>query len=260
MSEKTKVVNTKIRSVDGKGIMMGRRAYTNDFTPENPLGLKGLRSPHAFAKIKSIDTTEASRIPGVECILTYKDFKRNAHTRAGQGYPEPSPHDKFALDSMVRYIGDEVAVVAASNEPTAQEALSKIKVDYEVLDPVFDFEKAKDHEPLVHPEEAIYEMFPIGFDPKRNLAASYHMEVGDVQKTLDESDVLIEHAFYTQAQAHTAMEPHTVNAHIDVQNRLTLYTSTQTPFHVRRIIAQVLEVPLSQIRIIKPRVGGVGTV
>ncbi|MGM0436161.1 MAG: xanthine dehydrogenase family protein molybdopterin-binding subunit [Bacillota bacterium] len=253
---KTKVVNTQIRSVDGKGIMMGRQAYTDDFTQPTALTLKVLRSPHPYAKIKSIDTTEAMNVPGVECILTYKDFKRNAHTRAGQGYPEPSPHDKFALDSMVRYIGDEVAVVAAKTKNKAEEALEKIKVDYEVLDPVLDFEKAKDNEPLVHPEEDIHEMFPIGFDPKRNLAASYHMEIGDVQKTLDESDVTLTHSFYTQPQQHTALEPHSVNAHIDVQNRLTLYTSTQTPFHVRRIIAQVLEVPLSRIRVIKPRVGG----
>jgi len=253
---KTKVVNTQIRSVDGKGIMMGRQAYTDDFSQPGALVLKVLRSPHAYAKINRIDTTEALKTPGVECVLTHKDFKRNAHTRAGQGYPEPSPHDKFALDSMVRYIGDEVAVVAAKTKTIAEEALEKINVDYEVLDPVLDFEKAMDNKTLVHPEEDIHEMFPIGFDPKRNLAASYHMEVGDIEKTLDESEVKITHSFYTQAQQHTALEPHSVNAHIDVQNRLTIYSSTQTPFHVRRIIAQVLEVPLSRIRVIKPRVGG----
>ncbi len=253
---KTTVVNKTRPSVDGKGIMQGRKGYTNDFIPKDALIVKVLRSPHAFAKINAIDVEEALAYEGVHCVLTHKDFKRNAHTRAGQGYPEPSPHDKFVLDHYVRYVGDEVAVVAADDAATAEHALSLISVDYEVLEPVLDFESAKDHDTKVHPEDDIYEMFPIGFDPKRNLAAAYHMEVGDVKKTLKTSDVVVESSFYTQAQAHVMMEPHAVHANFDVYGRLTLYSSTQTPFHVRRIISQTLEVPLSKIRVIKPRVGG----
>ncbi|MFP4077714.1 MAG: xanthine dehydrogenase family protein molybdopterin-binding subunit [Candidatus Izemoplasmataceae bacterium] len=256
MPKKTRVVNHETPSVDGKGIMMGRTAYTGDYAPADALILKVLRSPHAFARIASIDTSEALKLPGVECVLTHKDFKRNAHTRAGQGYPEPSPHDKFALDHYVRYVGDEVAVVAARDPRTAEDALDKIKVDYEVFEPVLDFEKAKGNKTLVHPEDDIHEMFPIGFDPKENLAASYHMEVGDVEDTLKHAEVTLEHSFYTQAQAHVMMEPHTVNVQLDYQNRLLIHSSTQTPFHVRRILSQVLEVPLSKIRVIKPRVGG----
>ena len=131
-----------------------------------------------------------------------------------------------------------------------------IKVEYELLKPVLDFEKAIDNQNIIHPEDGIYEMFPIGFDPKRNIAASYHMEVGDVEKDLEQSDVVIKETFYTQAQAHAMLEPHTVNARLDYQNRLVLYSSTQTPIHVRRILSQTLEVPLSRIRVIKPRVGG----
>ncbi len=256
MAKRNRVVNQETPSVDGKGIMMGRTAYTGDYAPAGALVLKVLRSPHAFAKIKSIDTTEATGLPGVECVLTHEDFPRNAHTRAGQGYPEPSPHDKFALDHYVRYVGDEVAVIAARDQRTAEDALEKIKVDYEVLDPVLDFETAKDNDTLVHPEDDINEMFPIGFDPKRNLAASYHMEVGDAETSLDNCEVTLNHSFYTQAQAHVMMEPHTVNVQLDYQNRLLIYSSTQTPFHVRRIVAQVLEIPLNRIRVIKPRVGG----
>ncbi len=253
---KTRVVNQVRPSVDGKGIMQGRKGYTHDFVPDDALIVKVLRSPHAFAKITSIKTDEAKQLSGVHCVLTHLDFKRKAHTRAGQGYPEPSPHDTFVLDYYLRYVGDEVAVVAADDEDTALEALSLIKVDYEVLEPVLDFEQAKDNNIRVHPEEDIYEMFPIGFDPKRNLAAAYHMEVGDVEKTLKAADVVVESSFYTQAQAHVMMEPHTVHASFDVYGRLTLYSSTQTPFHVRRIISQTLAIPLSQIRVIKPRVGG----
>ncbi len=254
--KKTKTVNQQVPSVDGKGIMMGRPAFTDDLTPRNALVIKVLRSPHAFAKITSIDTSEAERIEGVELILTHKDFKRNAYTRAGQGYPEPSPHDKFVLDEYVRYVGDEVAAVAAVDEATAEAAVKAIDVEYEKLDPVLDFETAKDNDTLVHPEDDIYEMFPIGFDPKRNVAASYHMEVGDVEKTLSESEITVENTYYTQAQAHVMLEPHTVNAQLDYQNRLVLISATQTPWHVRRILSQTLEIPLSRIRVIKPRVGG----
>ncbi|QWC00539.1 molybdopterin-dependent oxidoreductase [Mycoplasmatota bacterium] len=251
-----KVVNHRTPSVDGLGIMKGRKAYTDDFAEKDSLIIKVLRSPHAFAKIKTIDDESAKALDGIEMILTYKDFKRNAFTRAGQGYPEPSPHDKFVLDEYVRYVGDEVLAVVGTSDDICQKAMDLIKVEYEVLEPVLDFEKALDHKVLVHPEDDIHEMFDIGFDPKRNKAASYHMEIGDVKKVLDSCKYTISETFYTQAQAHVMLEPHTVNARIDYQERLVLYSSTQTPFHIRRIISQALEIPLSKIRVIKPRVGG----
>lgn len=189
-------------------------------------------------------------------VLTHKDFPRVPFTRAGQGYPEPSPHDKFVLDEFVRYVGDEVLAVVAIDEATCDKALSLIKVEYEVLEPVLDFEKAIDNSSIIHPEPEIHEMFPIGFEPKRNIASSYAMHIGDLDKALKESDVVIEETFYTQAQAHVMMEPHTVNARMDYQERLVIYSATQTPYHVRRIISQALNIPLSRIRVIKPRVGG----
>ncbi len=251
-----KIVNRKTPSVDGKGIMMGRKAFTDDYAEPDSLFIKILRSPHPYARITKIDTTKAYALEGVELVLTHEDVDRKAFTRAGQGYPEPSPHDKFVLDEYVRYVGDEVACVAAVDEKTALRALDLIDVDYEVLEPVLDFEEALDGQRIVHVEEGIHEMFPIGFDPKRNLAASYAMEVEDVEAALAASDTVLEHSFYTQAQAHVMMEPHAVNARFDYQNRLVIYSSTQTPFHVRRIISQALSYPLSRIRVIKPRVGG----
>lgn len=251
-----KIVNHKTPSIDGKGIMMGRPAFTDDLADPNSLIVKILRSPHAFAKIKSIDTKKAKALKGVEIVLTYHDVPKRSFTRAGQGYPEPSPHDKFILDEYVRYVGDEVACVAAINEDIATKALKLIEVEYEVLEAVLDFENAIDHQSIIHPEDGIKEMFPIGFLPKRNIAASYGMEVGNTEDVLKDCDVVLEESFYTQAQAHVMMEPHTANARIDFQNRLVIYTSTQTPFHVRRILSQTLDFPLSRIRIIKPRVGG----
>ncbi len=251
-----KVVNKKIPSIDGKGLMMGRPAYTDDLAEKNSLIVKVLRSPHPYAKIVKIDSEEASKLPGVKLILTHKDFPRKPFTRAGQGYPEPSPHDKFVLDEYVRYIGDEVCCVAAVNNEICNQALDLINVEYEILEPVLDFENAMDNENVVHPEDEIHEMFPIGFEPKRNIAASYHMEVGNAAEDIKKSEVVIEQSFYTQAQAHVMLEPHTVNARLDFQDRLVLYSSTQTPVHVRRILSQTLDIPLSRIRVIKPRVGG----
>ncbi len=251
-----KVVNKKISSIDGKGIMMGRPAFTDDLAEPNTLIVKLLRSPHPYAKIININTDKAKEVNGVELILTHKDFTRTPFTRAGQGYPEPSPRDKFVLDEYVRYIGDEVACVAAVTNEACIEALSLIEVEYEVLEPVLDFEKAIDSKQIIHTEPEIHEMFPIGFDPKRNIAASYQMEVGNVAEDLKKCDVVVEKSFYTQAQAHVMLEPHTVNARMDYQNRLVLYSSTQTHIHVRRILSQTLDIPLSRIRVIKPRVGG----
>ncbi|HPJ24357.1 MAG TPA: molybdopterin-dependent oxidoreductase, partial [Bacillota bacterium] len=251
-----KVVNNKIPSVDGLGILKGRPAYTDDLADRSSLIVKVLRSPHAYARIVNIEADSARNLPGVEMVMTYKDFPRIPMTRAGQGYPEPSPHDKFVLDEYVRYVGDEVLAVAAIDQATCDKALSMIKVEYEVLEPVLDFETAKDNQIIIHPEPEIHEMFPIGFEPHRNIAASYAMHIGDVEKSISESDYVIKESFYTQAQAHVVMEPHTVNARMDYQERLVIYSSTQTPYHVRRIISQGLEIPMSKIRVIKPRVGG----
>ncbi len=251
-----KVVNHKLPSVDGKGLMMGRPGYTDDLADPNALIVKVLRSPHAYARIISLDTSKAEALEGVELVLTSKDFDRRPFTRAGQGYPEPSPHDKFVFDEFVRYVGDEVCAVAAIDLVTCEKALKLIEVEYEVLTPILDLEEAIDNEIIIHPEPEIHDMFPIGFEPKRNIAAAYHMEVGSVEETLKDCEVILKQHFYTHAQAHVMMEPHTVNARIDYQNRLVLYTSTQTPIHVRRIISQSLNYPLSKIRVIKPRVGG----
>ena len=177
-----KVVNNKTHSIDGQGLMQGRSYYTDDLAEQNSLVIKILRSPHAFAHIKSIDVSEAEKLNGVALVLTYKDVPHVSFSRAGQGYPEPSPHDKFILDEYVRYVGDEVAMVAAIDEETAIEATKLIKVEYEVLDPVLDFEKAFENKSVIHPEDGIKEMFPIGFDPKKNVAASYEMEVGNVEE------------------------------------------------------------------------------
>lgn len=249
-------VNKSIPKIDGMGLILGKPAYTDDIAPYNALIIKVLRSPYSFAEIKSINTDKAKNLSGVECVLTYKDVPRNVVTRAGQGYPEPSPHDKFILDKYVRYIGDEVAVVAAVNEKIAKEAIELIEVEYNVLEPVLNFEKAENHSSIIHSESESHQMFEIGYDPSKNLAAQYNMEIGKVEDVLKNSDVVIKERYYTQAQSHCALETHSSTAFIDYQGRLNIIASTQTPFHVRRIISEALSIPISQVHVIKPRIGG----
>ncbi len=256
-----KEIKKSVPKKDSYGLIRGEPVYTDDLAPKNALIIKVLRSPYAFARIKNIDVSEALKIKGVHLVLTYKDVPRKIITRAGQGYPEPSPYDKFILDEYVRYVGDEVAVVAAEDERIAEEALKKIKVDYEVLEPVLDFEKAEGHPSVIHPEEEAFSQFEIGYNPKRNIAAAYEMEVGDVDKLIKECEedpdcVVIKERFYTQAQAHAMMEPHASFAYIDMSGRLVIVSSTQTPFHVRRQVSMVLGIPIKNIRVIKPRIGG----
>jgi CO/xanthine dehydrogenase Mo-binding subunit len=254
--KKFTVVRRSFPKMDAEGLVLGRPAYTDDLAPPDALVVKFVRSPHAFARIVSIDASKALALPGVACVLTWKDCPRTPYTRAGQGYPEPSPRDKFILDEVVRYVGDEVAVVAAADEATAVKAVSLVQVEYEVLKPVLDFEDAIDNPVVVHPENDIYENFPIGFEPKRNIAAAYHMEIGDVEKELAGCDVRTEAVWYTQAQCHVALEPHAAFSRLDIHGRLVIVTSTQNPWHTRRILGMTLGKRLAEIRVVKPRIGG----
>lgn len=249
-------VGQSVPKKDGMGLVLGKPAYTDDFVPNPCLCVKILRSPHAFAKIKAIDSTRAMQLEGVECVLTWEDFPRNIVTRVGQSAPEASPYDKYALDQYVRYIGDEVAVVAASDEKTAEKALKLIRVEYEVFEPVLDFEQAENHSTVIHPEAEAHVKFDLGYAPQQNIVASCSLEKGNIAKTLENCDHVIKRSYYTQGQAHAMMEPPTCYSYFDFQRRLVIVSSTQVPFHVRRIVGKALNIPLHQIKVIKPRIGG----
>jgi CO/xanthine dehydrogenase Mo-binding subunit len=249
-------VKKSIPKVDGMGLMLGKPAYTDDLAPRDALIVKVLRSPYAHAEITSIDVSLAMEIPEIKCVLTYETVPDRVFTRAGQGYPEPSPYDARILDKTLRYVGDAVAIVAGVTESIVDLAISKIKVEYKVLSAVLDFENALDSDVLVHAQGDSSSMFPIGHDPSRNLAAQYSMQIGDLEETFKNCDLVHHATYYTQAQCHAMTEPHAAVAYFDFQGRLTIISSTQTPFHVRRILAMNLDVPLSTIRVIKPRLGG----
>lgn len=252
-----KEVTRSYPKVDGMGLILGKPVYTDDLAPDNALILKILRSPHAFAKIKSIDITVASKVPGVECILTHHDAPKNRYTRAGQAYPETSPYDTLILDEYVRYVGDDVAVVAAQTEAAAEKALKLIKVDYEVYEPVLDIATAEGHPSVIHPEaDCRCLVDTVGYDPANNVVCKINYDHNDVDKTLAESDIVLERTYYTQSSHQGFMETFRSATYIDEHGRLVVISSTQVPFHVRRSLATAFDMPMGKIRVIKPRVGG----
>jgi CO/xanthine dehydrogenase Mo-binding subunit len=251
------MVGKGIAKIDGMAIAMGKPVYTQDLVMPGALIVKILRSPHAFAKIKEIDISKAGQVPGVECILTYKDVPAQRFTLAGQSYPEPSPYDRLILENIVRYVGDEVAIVAAVDEKTALEAMKFIKVDYEVLEPVLDFEQAIGHSSRVHAEEDLYCNFDIGLQKEKNIASSHAVAAGgDIDEVLKQCAVVVEEVYYPQAQAHAMMETYRAFTYLDHFGRLVAVSSTQVPFHIRRQLARALQLPASKIRVVKPRIGG----
>lgn len=251
-----KLVNQKIPKRDGMKLATGAPVYTDDLAPKESLIVKLLRSEHHFAEIMSIDTTIAMKVPGVVCILTYKDVPNKVLTRAGQTYPEPSPQDWKVLDKIVRYQGDEVAIIAAETLEAAEKAMKLIKVEYKVFEPVLDFKSAVDHPVIVHPEEDAFMHFEFGFKPERNIASGYSVKVGDYKKGFEESDVIITRSYETQATHPAMMEPLTTYTYLDHFDRLVVVSATQIPFHIRRMIAHSLDISISQVRVIKPRIGG----
>lgn len=252
-----RIISKGISKIDGMDIATGKPVYTDDLNiNNNALVIKILRSPYAFAKIKEIDTEKAEKIEGVDCILTYKDVPKVRFTLAGQSYPEPSPYDRLILDEYVRYIGDEVAIIAAVDERAALKAMNLIKVEYDILEPVLDFETAHEHSSVVHPEEDIFLHLDIGMNKEKNIAASYGLEIGDVEDVLNNCDIVVDETYYTQAQAHAMMESYRAFTYMDYNGRLCIVSSTQIPFHVRRIVSKALEIPMSTVRVVKPRIGG----
>jgi len=257
MSDRSKpafhVVGRSERKVDGVGLVTGQPKFVADVDLSGVLHVKILRSPHAHARILRIDTTEAEGIEGVACVLTHKNTPPTRHTTAGQGFPEPSPYDTRMFDNKVRFVGDRVAAVAAETEEIAVLALEAIQVEYEQLDPVLSINDAKRNgAPVIHDEEDATGIY----DALHNIAADVDIDVGDVEAAFAASDAVVETTCETQYAQHTPIEPHIAMSRLDSDGRLVVTTSTQVPFHARRIVAQVLGVPIHAIRVIKPRVGG----
>lgn len=251
-----KYVGQPIIKKDAKALLSGKPVYTDDLVPEHTLTVKLKRSPYAFAKIKSIDTSKAMFVPGIEVILTYKDVPQERFTLAGQTFPEPSPYDRLILDQYVRFVGDPVAIIAGKDEACCKKAMKLIKVEYEVLEPILDFKQSLDNPILIHPEENYVGHEGQGTNQKRNLCASRDEQEGDVEGILAQCAYVVDEHYRIKAVNQAMMEPFTAYTSMDIYGRILVQSSTQIPFHVRRIVSHALNISKSQVRVVKPRIGG----
>ena len=251
-------VNKPFRKKDAMQLVTGQPVYMDDLAPKDCLIVKLLRSPHANAIVKTINTTVAKKVPGIEAIFTWEDVPQDGRrfTQAGQTYPEASPYDRLVIDRHVRFVGDVVAIVAGKDEKCVDKALKLIKVEYEVLEAVLDYHTAKDNPILVHPEDNWESLCPVGADNKRNLCAHDECGSGDIDDVLSKCDVVIDHVYHTKACQQAMMETFRTCCYIDLYGRLNVLSSTQIVFHARRHIANALHIPKSMVRVTKPRIGG----
>lgn len=253
MGEKFAVVGHDERKVDGAGLVTGQPVFVADLPERHgTLHVALVTSPHAHARIRAIDTSAAEALEGVALVLTHLNTPQTHYTTAGQGFPEPSPYDTRMFNPKVRFVGDRVAAVAADTLETARAALALIEVDYEVLEPVLSIDAAlAEGAPLVHDEPC-----PDAWRPEENIAAYSEASAGDVERGLAAAHTTVDVTVETHYAQHAPLEPHAVASHLDEQGRLVLVSSTQVPFHARRIVARLLDVPVHRVRVIKPRIGG----
>jgi 4-hydroxybenzoyl-CoA reductase subunit alpha len=238
------VVGQPNRKVDGTGKVTGHALYTDDIRLPGMLHGKILRSPHPHARIVSIDTTLAEALPGVYAVVTGKEM-------AVKYCIIPWTRDEYPLCvDKVRYVGDGVAAVAAVDEDTANEALRLINVEYEILPHFLDPEDA------LQPGER--ETIHQAEKPGRNgnITKHVHLEFGEVDRLLSESDVLIEGDYFFEGNTHTPIEPHCAIGYADPTGKLTVWSATQVPHYLQRELARVLDLDVARIRVIQPAVGG----
>jgi putative selenate reductase molybdopterin-binding subunit len=251
--EKTRVVGKPEQKVDARKLAQGKPVFTADFHMEGMLYGMLLTSPHAHAWIRRIDARRARALPGVHAVLTHKDLPRIKHASGGQSYPQPLPYDQVCLDKKVRHVGDRVAVVAAETPEIAMKALGLIEVEYEILPAVLDPERAmRAGAPVIHDEDDTEGIYDVGHNIVHHIAA----EAGDVQAAFASAEHVFEGEYRTPKQQHAHLEPHVCVTYFDEDDRLVIRTSTQVPFHIRRMVAPLVGLPVKKIRVIKPRIGG----
>jgi CO/xanthine dehydrogenase Mo-binding subunit len=250
------VIGTKVPRLDAKSKVMGKARYVDDVILPNMLYGKILRSPHAHARILNIDTSRAEQLPGVKAILTGKNVPK-VYMVGIDVKDEPF----LAWDGKVRFVGQEIAAVAATDEDIAEEALDLIKVDYEELPAVFNVDDAiRPNAPQIHDEVLELKEDPDKYGPmkvKTNIGWEVAYERGNVEQGFKEADVVIEDEFkYTNVVA-AYMEPVGCVADYDIgSGKLTLWVSNQWPSNIRDVVSRNLGLPLRQVRVIQEAVGG----
>jgi 4-hydroxybenzoyl-CoA reductase subunit alpha len=245
MSSEFAVIGKPTAMVDAAEKTTGSGKYTDDLSLPGMLVGKILHSPYPHARIKAIDKSKAEKLEGVVAVAVGKDAPKTYGIL-------PVGHDEYplALDK-VRYVGDNVACVVATSEAIAERALELIDVDYEVLPGYFDPEESmKAESDLIHDHKP------------NNIEKDYHHVFGDPEKGFTEADQIAEARFISNEVTHAAMEPHStlasfeIDPHTGKPGRLTVWSSTQVPYYLQHKLSLVLEMPMAQIRVIKPLVGG----
>ncbi|MGW8991581.1 molybdopterin-dependent oxidoreductase [Streptomyces zhihengii] len=252
-------VGRNVAAPAGPQVVTGTARYTFDVEVPGLLHMKLLRSPHPHARILAVDTAAALRVPGVHAVLTHEDAPATLYSSARHEHPTEDPDDTRVLDDVVRYVGQRVAAVVADSEQAAEEGCRRIEVTYEVLPHVTDPEEAmRPGAPVVHagkgPEARIARVAD-------NVAGEVHGEIGDVERGLAEADVVYEGTFRTQRVQHASLETHGCVAYFEPKEdgsgeRLTVRSSTQTPFLTRRALCALYGLPEDGVRVVAGRVGG----
>ncbi|HEU5335605.1 MAG TPA: molybdopterin cofactor-binding domain-containing protein, partial [Terriglobales bacterium] len=239
------VIGKRTAMVDAAEKTTGAGKYTDDLSVPGMLIGKILHSPYPHARIKRMDTSKALALEGVAAVVTGQDAPVTYGIL-------PIGHDEHALAvDKVRYVGDNVACVAAETEAIAEQALELIEVEYELLPAWFDPEQSMTAE-----AEFLHEGRP------HNIEKEYHHVFGDPEKGFAESDYVHEARYIANEVTHAAMEPHSTLASFELDphtgklGRLTVWSSTQVPYYLQHKLSLVLEMPMAQIRVIKPLVGG----
>ncbi|WP_113716281.1 molybdopterin-dependent oxidoreductase [Arthrobacter dokdonensis] len=242
----------------GSAVVTGTARYTLDVDPADYPGLlhlKLLRSPHAHARITSIDDSAALRLPGVRAVFTHRDSPKQLFSTAQHELSTDDPDDTLVLDPVLRHVGQRVAAVVADSVQAAEAGVRALVVRYEVLPAVLDPEEAqRPGAPAVHGDKDAAAS-RIG-DPARNIVAELHSELGDVAAGLAEADVVHQETYTTQRVQHTALETHASIARVDSDGRLHVRSSTQTPFLTRRALCRVFGLAEENVRVVAGRVGG----
>jgi CO/xanthine dehydrogenase Mo-binding subunit len=246
-----RIVGSPITRVDALEKVRGAAVYGADVKLPGMVYGVVLRSPHAHARIVSIDVSGARALPGVRAVVTGEDLPGVLTGEAIRDMP-------FVASGKVRFVGEPVAAVAAEDEATARRAVKEIKVVYETLRPVVDAVKAMEADaPVIHGEMVNYPRIGVVKPvPNTNMVTVNEYEKGDPEQGFRESDYVFEDEFRTQMVQHGAIEPHCATAQLDANGKLTVWTPNDSPHRLRKDLADSLGMPQTKIRVISTYVGG----
>lgn len=273
------VIGKHYPKTDAAKMVQAKPCYVEDRVTADACVIKMLRSPHAHALITHLDVSKAEALPGVVHVITHLNCPDIYYTPGGQSAPEPSPLDRRMFGKKMRHVGDRVAAVVAESEEIALEALKLIDVEYEVLKPVMSIDEAMAEDaPVVHDEPVVYVAgapdtleddnshaaqrgehmiinFPIGSRPRKNIAASIHGHIGDMDKGFADADVIIERTYNSTQAQQCPTETHICFTRMD-GDRLVIHASTQYHGTYAARVARLVGMKQHKVHVIKERVGG----